>query len=237
MNSYGKGLSAPVNFAGLLREIDKIEGDYRIRFMTSHPKDASRELFEAMAQSRHIPHHIHLPFQSGNDRVLKEMNRKYTREKYLSLIRAARELMPDITFTSDVIIGFPGETYEEFQDTLSLIEEVEFVNLFTFIYSPRKGTKAAGMPDPVPHGEKTKWFAELLRVQEGIASRNCQKLVGTRQRVLVEHMNEKTGLLQGRTLGSLTVDFPGDGGLVGEFTEVEVTEARGWALRGVKANG
>jgi tRNA-2-methylthio-N6-dimethylallyladenosine synthase len=236
VNSYGKGLSAPVNFAGLLREIDKIEGDYRIRFMTSHPKDASRELFETMAQSRHIPHHIHLPFQSGNDRVLKEMNRKYTREKYLSLIRAARELMPDITFTSDVIIGFPGETYEEFQDTLSLIEEVEFVNLFTFIYSPRKGTKAAGMPDPVPHGEKTKWFAELLRVQEGIASRNCQKLVGTRQRVLVEHMNEKTGLLQGRTPGSLTVDFPGGPEKIGAFTEVQVTEAKGPALRGVEIN-
>lgn len=237
VNSYGKGLSGQANFAGLLREIDKIEGDYRIRFMTSHPKDASEELFEVMAQSRHIPHHIHLPFQSGNDRVLKEMNRKYTREKYLSLIRTARKLMPDITFTSDVIVGFPGETYEEFRDTLSLIEEVGFVNLFTFIYSPRKGTKAAGMPDPVSHEEKTRWFAELLRVQEGIAGRNCQKLVGTKQRVLVESVHEKNGLLQGRTLGSLTVDFPGGRGLLGEFAQVEVTEARGWALRGKLLEG
>ncbi len=237
VNSYGKGLEGGVDFAGLLREIDKIDGDYRIRFMTSHPKDASEELFRAMAESRHIPHHIHLPFQSGNDRVLREMNRKYDREKYLSLIRTARALMPDITFTSDVIVGFPGETYEEFQDTLSLVEEVGFVNLFTFIYSPRKGTKAADMPDPVPHEEKTRWFAELLQVQESIAARNCQKLVGTRQRVLVESRNEKNGLLQGRTLGSLTVDFPGDSGLVGQFAQVEVTEARGWALRGVRIDG
>ena len=234
VNSYGKGLPSPTNFAGLLRELDKIPGDSRLRFMTSHPKDASEELFQVMAESRHIPHHIHLPFQSGNDRVLSEMNRRYTREKYLSLIRAARRLMPDITFTSDVIVGFPGETYQEFQDTLSLIREVEFVNLFTFIYSPRAGTKAAGMPDPISHKEKTEWFAELLRVQEEIAARNCQKLVGSRQRVLVESQNEKTGLLQGRTPGSLTVDFPGGPEKVGGFAQVEVTEARGWALRGVE---
>lgn len=232
VNSYGKGLERPVDFARLLREIDKIDGDYRILFMTSHPKDASEELFRAMAESRHIPHHIHLPFQSGNDRVLGAMNRRYTREKYLSLIRTARRLMPDITFTSDVIVGFPGETYEEFQDTLSLVREVGFVNLFTFIYSPRVGTKAASMPDPVSHEEKTRWFAELLRVQEGIAAQGCQKLVGSTQRVLVESVNGKNGLLQGRTLGSLTVDFPGPAERVGEFAQVEVTEAKGWTLRG-----
>ncbi len=237
VNSYGKGLDRSANFAGLLRELDKIEGDYRIRFMTSHPKDASEELFQVMAESRHIPHHIHLPFQSGNDRILGEMNRRYTREKYLSLIRTARALMPDVTFTSDVIVGFPGETYEEFRDTLSLVEEVGFVNLFTFIYSPRVGTKAASMPDPVSHEEKTRWFAELLRVQEGIAAANCQKLVGTRQRVLVENQNRKNGLLQGRTLGSLVVDFPGGPGQVGQFADVEVTEARGWSLRGVETEG
>jgi len=232
VNSYGKGLTGCVNFAELLRELDKIEGDYRIRFMTSHPKDASEEMFQVMAGSRHIPHHIHLPFQSGNDRVLREMNRKYTREKYLSLIRTARRLMPDITFTSDVIVGFPGETYEEFGDTLSLVQEVEFSNLFTFIYSPRVGTKAASMPDPVPHEEKTRWFAELLRVQEEIAARNCKALVGSRQRVLVEGRSEKNGLLQGRTLSSLVVDFPGGCEKVGQFAEVEVTGAKGWALRG-----
>ena len=131
-----------------------------------------------------------------------------------------------------MIVGFPGETYAEFQETVSLIQEVEFVNLFTFIYSPRPGTKAAGMPDPVSHEEKTRWFAELLNAQEEIAIRNCRSLVGSTQRVLVEDKDGKTGLLSGRTAGSLTVLFPGGDGLVGEFAQVEVTEARGWSLRG-----
>ena len=232
VNSYGKGLAQPVNFAELLRQLDAIEGDYRLRFMTSHPKDASKELFDVMAASKHIPHHIHLPFQSGNDRVLGEMNRRYDRTKYLSLIAYARKVMPDITFTSDVIVGFPGESYEEFLDTVSLIRQVEFVNLFTFIYSPRPGTKAASMPDPVSHEEKTRWFAELLKVQEEIASQNCRKLAGSVQQVLVENKDEKSGLLSGRTAGSLTVLFPGGEELVGQFAQVEVTEARGWNLRG-----
>ena len=239
VNSYGKGLEESAGFPHLLQRLDGIEGRYRLRFMTSHPKDASKELFDVMAKSRHIPHHIHLPFQSGNDRVLREMNRRYDREKYLSLIRYAREVMPDITFTSDVIVGFPGETYEEFQDTLSLIKKVGFVNLFTFIYSPRPGTRAAEMPDPVTHQEKTKWFAELLKVQEEIAAENSQKLVETVQEVLVEGRDEKTGLLSGRTAGSLVVLFPGGEEKIGSFTQVKVTEARGFSLRGREtgANG
>lgn len=233
VNSYGKGLDEPVNFAQLLKRLDSIEGDYRIRFMTSHPKDASPELFDVMAESRHIPHFIHLPFQSGNDRVLREMNRRYDREKYLSLIRYARKVMPDVSFTSDVIVGFPGETYEEFQDTLSLIEEVEFTNLFTFIYSPRVGTKAASMPDPVSHEEKTKWFAELLRVQEQIAARRGQSMIGTTERVLIEGREEKSGLLSGRTAGSLVVLFPGEDSRIGTFETVKITEARGLQLKGL----
>lgn len=233
VNSYGKGLSEPTNFAELLRRLDGIEGDYRIRFMTSHPKDASKKMFDVMAESRHIPHCIHLPFQSGNDRVLKEMNRRYNREQYLSLIRYARGIMPDISFTSDVIVGFPGETYEEFQDTLSLIEEVEFTNLFTFIYSPRKGTKAASMPDPVSHKEKTEWFAELLRVQEEIAARRGQTMIGQQERVLVEGLDEKTGLLSGRTAGGLIVLFPGEKELVGQYAMTEIREAKGLQLKGV----
>lgn len=233
VNSYGKGLDEPVNFAQLLKRLDSIEGDYRIRFMTSHPKDASPELFDVMAESRHIPHFIHLPFQSGNDRVLREMNRRYDREKYLSLIRYARKVMPDVSFTSDVIVGFPGETYEEFQDTLSLIEEVEFTNLFTFIYSPRVGTKAASMPDPVSHEEKTRWFAELLRVQEQIAARRGQSMIGTTERVLIEGREEKSGLLSGRTAGSLVVLFPGEDSRIGTFETVEITEARGLQLKGL----
>ena len=232
VNSYGKGLEEPVNFAELLRRIDAIPGDYRIRFMTSHPKDASRELFDVMAQSQHIPHYIHLPFQSGNDRVLKEMNRRYTREQYLELIRYARSVMPDVSFTSDVIVGFPGETYEEFQDTLSLIREVEFTSLFTFIYSPREGTRAATMPDPVSHQEKTEWFGELLKVQEEIAARRSAAMVGQTHRVLVEERNEKSGLLSGRTASSVVIDFPGGEELVGQYTDVKVTAARSWMLSG-----
>lgn len=232
VNSYGKGLEQPITFAELLSQIDAIDGDYRIRFMTSHPKDASKELFDVMAKSRHIPHFIHLPFQSGNDRVLKEMNRKYDREKYLSLIRYARSVMPDISFTSDVIVGFPGETYEEFCDTVSLIREVRFTNLFTFIYSPRNGTRAAKMDDPVSHKEKTEWFAELLKAQEEVAAPIGQAMIGKHLRVLVEERDEKTSLLSGRTEGGLVVLFAGDDSLCGEFAQVEVTDAKGLNLKG-----
>lgn len=239
VNSYGKNLPVqegepPVNFAGLLRQLDELEGDFRLRFMTSHPKDASEELFDVMAGSRHIPHYIHLPFQSGSNRVLSEMNRRYDREKYLSLIRYARKAMPDISFTSDVIVGFPGETYKEFQETLSLVREVGFTNLFTFIYSPREGTKAAKMEDPVSHEEKTKWFAELLKVQEECASEICKKMVGQTLRVLVEDRSEKSGLLSGRTASSHIVEFAGSDELVGQFAEVQVTKAKSFVLYGEK---
>ena len=232
VNSYGKGLEEDINFAKLLKRLDAIEGDYRIRFMTSHPKDASKELFDTIAASKHICHHIHLPFQSGNDRVLKEMNRRYDRAKYLSLIEYAKSIMPDLSLTSDIIVGFPGETYEEFCDTLSLIEEVKFTSLFTFIFSSRHGTKAETMPDPVPYEEKSKWFTELLKVQERIAAERCASMVGNEERVLVEEINEKTGLLSGRTESSIIVEFPGDASLVGEYTDVVITEARNWILRG-----
>ena len=158
VNSYGKDLETPVPFAQLLREINAIPGDFRIRFMTSHPKDCTRELLDAMADCEKVAKHLHLPVQSGNDRVLKEMNRRYTREQYLELIRYARQVMPELSLTSDVIVGFPGETYEAFQDTLSLVEEVGFTSLFTFIFSPREGTPAAKMPDPVSREEKGRWF-------------------------------------------------------------------------------
>ena len=232
VNSYGKGLENPISFAELLRRLDAVEGDYRIRFMTSHPKDATREMIDVIAGSRHISHHLHLPFQSGNDRVLKEMNRKYDRAKYLELISYCKEKIPDVSLTSDIIVGFPGETYEEFRDTVSLIEEVEFTSLFTFIYSPRVGTVAAKMPDPIPYEEKSRWFSELLQVQEEIAARRCAGMVGNEERVLVEEVNPKTGLLAGRTDGSIIVEFPGDLSLIGQFVTVRVTAARNWILRG-----
>lgn len=232
VNSYGKGLEEDINFAGLLRRLDSIEGDYRIRFMTSHPKDATPELYDVMAQSRHIPHFIHLPFQSGCDRVLKAMNRHYDRAKYLSLVRYARRVMPDISFTSDVIVGFPGETYEEFRDTLSLIEEVGYTSLFTFIFSSRDGTPAARMPDPVPYQEKTAWFQELLALQEKISAERCRQMLGRTERVLVECRGEKSGLLAGRTAGNMMVDFAGDDSLIGEFADVTITEAKHYVLKG-----
>ncbi len=234
VNSYGKGLPEKVNFAELLRRIDAIDGDYRLRFMTSHPKDATHELFDTIAESRHICHHMHLPCQCGNTRVLKEMNRRYSREDYLKLIEYAKEKMPDLSLTSDIIVGFPGETYEEFRDTLSLIEQVEFTSLFTFIFSSRPGTKAAEMEDPVSYKEKTEWFSELLKTQEAIAAKRCAEMVGNTERVLVEERNEKNGLLCGRTESSIIVEFPGEDELIGEFCNVKVTQARNWILRGEK---
>lgn len=236
VNSYGKTLSQPISFSELLRRIDAIDGDYRLRFMTSHPKDATHELMDTMAGSRHIAHHLHLPFQSGNDRILREMNRHYDREKYLSLVRYAKEKMPDLSLTSDVIVGFPGETYEEFCDTLSLIREVGFTSLFTFIYSPRKGTRAAQMPDPVSHEEKARWMGQLLKTQEEIAAARCASMVGQTVRVLVEERNEKNGLLSGRTEGSVIVEFPGEDALLGQFCAVTITQARNWMLRGQPAD-
>lgn len=232
VNSYGKELTPKVNFAELLRRLDEIEGDYQIRFMTSHPKDATYELFDTIAASKHLCHHIHLPFQSGNDRVLKEMNRSYTREKYMDLVAYAKKKIPDLSLTTDIIVGFPGETYEEFLDTVSLVKEVEFTSLYTFIYSPRVGTRAAKMPDPVPDKEKSRWFQELLQVQEDIAAARTASVVGKVQRVLVEERNPKSGKLAGRNEGNVMVEFEGDDELIGTFQPVRITLARNWILNG-----
>lgn len=234
VNSYGKNLEPKVTFAQLLRMINDIDGDFRIRFMTSHPKDCTRELLETMAQCDKVAKHLHLPFQSGNDRVLKAMNRNYTREKYLSLIRYAKELMGDaLSITSDIIVGFPGETYEEFQDTLSLIEEVRFTSLFTFIYSPRNGTSAARMPDPVPAEEKGRWLRELLAVQEKISAENMKKYAGKTFKCFV-YGKGKLGehSLEARTDGNLIVEFDGDESLIGSFKNITVTEPLTYVLKG-----
>lgn len=232
VNSYGKTLEHPISFSELLRRLDVIPGDHRLRFMTSHPKDATKELIDTMAESEHICHSLHLPFQSGNDRVLKEMNRKYTRERYLELIQYAREKMPDISFSSDIIVGFPGETYEEFLDTVSLVKEVGFTSLFTFIYSPRVGTRAAKMEDPVSEQEKSRWFTELLQAQEATADKLAPTIIGTTQRVLVEEVSEKRGVLCGKTEGNLNCDFEGSESLVGQFVDVKITDSRNWVLKG-----
>lgn len=232
VNSYGKGLDPRPTFAQLIGEIDKIPGDYWLRFMTSHPKDCTRELIDTIAESEHISLHLHLPFQSGSDRVLKAMNRHYDRAKYLDIVNYAKERIPDVSLTSDVIVGFPGETYEDFQETLSLIREVGFTSLFTFIFSPRTGTPAAKMDDPVSDEEKGKWFRELLAVQEEIAAERCASMVGSVQKVLVEEKAKKEGRLCGRTSGNIIVEFDGDDSLIGDFHNVRITQARNWILTG-----
>ncbi len=232
VNSYGKGLGEDISFAKLIGEIDKIPGDYWLRFMTSHPKDCSRELIDTMANSQHISKHLHLPFQSGSDRILKKMNRHYDRKKYIEIINYAKEKIPDISITSDIIVGFPGETYEDFKETLSLIREVKFTSLFTFIYSPRLGTPAAKMDDPISAEEKSKWFQELLTVQEEIAAERCSSMVGKKEKILVESLNQKNGKLQCRNSGNIIVECDGDESLIGTFQTAEITQARNWILRG-----
>lgn len=232
VNSYGKGLDEKITFSELLRKIDEIPGDYILRFMTSHPKDCTEELIDTIANSKHISKHLHLPCQSGSSKILKAMNRRYTREKYLGIIDYAKKTIPDVSLTSDIIVGFPGETYEDFCETLSLIKEVGFTSLFTFIYSRRPGTPAATMPDVATEEEKGKWFTELLKTQEEIAAKRCKAMVGTTERVLVEEINEKNGLLSARTSGNIIVEAKGDESLIGTFADVKITEARNWILRG-----
>ena len=237
VNSYGKTLENPVSFAQLISEIDAIDGDYWLRFMTSHPKDCSKELIDAIADSKHISKHLHLPFQSGSDRVLKAMNRHYDRKRYLDIINYAKEKIDGLSLTSDIIVGFPGETYEDFKQTLSLIREVEFTSLFTFIFSPRKGTPAEKMEDPISAEEKSKWFRELLDVQEEIAAKRCSSMVGKTEKVLIESVKEKTGELNGRTSGNIIVELDGDQSLIGTFQDVKITRARNWILKGKIENG
>ncbi len=232
VNSYGKTLENPVSFAQLISEIDNIDGDYWLRFMTSHPKDCSKELIDTIAQSKHISKHLHLPFQSGSDRILKAMNRHYDRKKYLDIISYAKEKIENVSLTSDIIVGFPGETYEDFKETLSLIREVEFTSLFTFIFSPRAGTPAEKMDDPISAEEKSKWFQELLDVQEEIAAKRCSSMVGKTEKVLIESVKEKTGELNARTSGNIIVELNGDKDLIGTFQKAKITSARNWILKG-----
>lgn len=228
VNSYDGGIS----FAQLLRKCNEVEGDFVIRFMTSHPKDCSEELLKAMAECEKVEKHLHLPVQSGSSRVLKAMNRNYTREKYLELVEKAKQLMPDLTLTSDIIVGFPSETYEEVKETISLIEKVRYQSLFTFIYSKRKGTPAAEMPDDVSAEEKGKRFRELLSVQEKISEEICKEQVGKTYRVLVEEPSRVEGNLYARTLNNFIVEFEGEKDLIGKFVEVEITSGDTWIIKG-----
>ena len=231
VNSYGNDFGEKNLFAKLLREINDIPGDFLIRFMTSHPKDCSYELLDTMAECEKVERHIHLPFQSGNDRVLKAMNRHYDRAHYEELVRYAKKVMPDISVTSDVIVGFPGETREEFLDTVSLIRELEFSSLYVFIYSPREGTKAALMPDPIDAKTKSQWFSELSGAQEEVAAQRSKHMKDKVYRVLAEGRN-KAGRISGRTSGNIMIEFDGPDELIGTFCNVRVTEPLTWILKG-----
>lgn len=232
VNSYGKGLDENVKFPQLLKSVAELPGDFWVRFMTSHPKDATKELFDVMASSKKICNHIHLPFQSGSNRILKEMNRKYTREHYLEIVDYARKKIPDISITTDIIVGFPGETYDDFLETESLVKEVGFTALFTFIYSRREGTRAAKLPDPVSHEEKTKWFAQLLETQKEMSLKYCDSMLGKHERVLVEKKANADGFLSARTQGNVVVELQGENELVGKFLDVEIVGYKNWTLKG-----
>ena len=233
VNSYGKDLDIDYDFADLLREIDKIEGDYLIRFMSSQPKDATEKLFDAMAECKHVAKQLHLPVQSGCDRVLRAMNRPYNKEKYLQLINYARKVMPELVLTSDVIIGFPGETEAEAMETVELVRQVEFDALFTFIFSPRPGTPAAKMDDPVPRGEKQVWFDRLCDAQNEISARLHAQYVGKTVRALVDgETDDARWPLSARTAGGRLVHLTGDKSALGTYRDVKITDSNTWALFG-----
>ncbi len=220
VNSYNGGIT----FAQLLRRINDIPGDFRIRFMTSHPKDCSEELLKAMADCDKVAKHLHLPVQSGSDRILKEMNRKYTSSEYLALVEKAKQLIPDISFTSDIIVGFPGETYDDFKATLELIKKVRYDSLFTFIFSPREGTPAAGMEDVVSREEKGRWFEELLAEQDIIAKELAAEMVGREYTVLCTEAGRTEGFMAGQTSSNQIIEFPGDNQMIGKFHNVKVNK-------------
>ncbi len=230
VNSYGKGTDT--DFADLVRELDKIEGDWWLTFMTSHPKDASRKLIDVMAESRHVAHRFHLPLQSGNDRVLRAMNRHYDMEKYTDTVRYMRERMPDIVLTSDIIVGFPGETREEFEDTLTALCEIRFDMLYSFIYSPRKGTPAAEY-EQVPDDTKSARFNRLLETQNAIAAEKNAPAMGTTLRILCDGASKSDPDVQsGRTEGGKIVFFMSDTDMAGQFARVRITKTEPFALWG-----
>ena len=234
VNSYGKDLGTGYDFADLLTALDEIPGDYLIRFMSSQPKDASFKLFDTMARCSHVAKQLHLPVQSGSDRVLRAMNRPYDKARYLELITYARKVMPELVLTSDVIVGFPGETEEEFEETISLIQSVHYDSLFTFIFSPRPGTPAAKMDDPTPKEEKNRRFDRLCAVQNAISEEIHNSYIGKTLRCLVDGKDKD--LLTARTEGGRLVRFPGCDDMIGTYQDITITAATTWSLSGKAAD-
>ncbi len=233
VNSYGKTLAEPVTFAALLKEVEQIEGLSRIRFMTSHPKDLSDELIEVMRDSQKICPHLHLPLQSGSSRILKAMNRRYTKEQYLSLTEKLRHEIPDLSLTTDIIVGFPGETEEDFEETLDVVRRVRFDSAFTFLYSKRTGTPAAVMENQIPEKTAKERFDRLLTLVQKIGAERSSRFAGQTLPVLVEHVNEQDPrLVTGRLANNLVVHFPGSEDLIGKIVQVYLKDCRGFYYLG-----
>lgn len=233
VNSYGKTLDEPITFAELLRRIEKIEGLKRIRFMTSHPKDLSDELIEVMASSEKICKHLHLPVQSGSTRILKKMNRRYTKESYLELAEKIKKAVPDISLTTDIIVGFPGETEEDFQETLDVVRKVRYDSAFTFIYSKRTRTPAAAMEDQIPADVVKDRFDRLLSEVQSIASEVCAVHEGKDMEVLVESLSDHdASMVTGRMSNNLLVHFKGTKEMIGTYVTVHLTECKGFYYLG-----
>ena len=229
VNSYGKTLEEPVTFAQLLKQVDQVPGIERVRFMTSHPKDLSDELIDVMASSRHVCGHLHLPVQSGSTRILEKMNRHYTKESYLDLVGRIRRAMPQIALTTDIIVGFPGETEEDFEETMDLVENVRYDNAFTFLYSVRTGTPAANMEGQVPEDVAKERFNRLLAKVQGIAAEKAEKLTGAKLPVLVESINRQDpSLVTGRLENNSIVHFPGTAGDIGQIVQVRLDTCKGF---------
>ena len=228
VNSYGKNLENPISFAKLLTMVEEVEGIERIRFMTSHPKDLSDELIQTMAESKKVCHHLHLPMQSGSSRILKIMNRRYDKEKYLELVNKIRKAVPDISLTTDIIVGFPGETEEDFQDTLDVVEKCDFDSAFTFIYSKRSGTPAAKMENQVPEDVVKDRFDRLLALVQEKGRKASSRFEGTVQEILVEEESKEKGIFTGRTEYNLLVHFPGCQDLIGKYVKVKLDTCKGF---------
>ena len=233
VNSYGNDLGGECSFPQLLRELNKIEGDFWIRFMSSHPKDASKELIDAIFDCEKVAKHLHLPVQSGSSAVLDRMNRRYTIEKYLCIVDEIRRRDDDFSLTTDIIVGFPNETDEEFCATLDVIKKVRYDNIYSFIYSKRSGTKAAEMPDSISDEEKGHRMRELLEVQREVSTEHYKRFIGRTMRVLVDGVSKKKdGWLTGKSSEFIIVEFEGDSSLIGQFADVEITDAMNWAVTG-----
>lgn len=232
VNSYGKKLDTPIGFSELLRRINGLDGDFRVRFMSPHPKDADKELIDTIIECEKICKHMHLPLQSGSDRILNEMNRRYTAEKYMETVSYARSRIPDFSFSTDIIVGFPNETREDFEETLKIVRQVKYDNIFSFIYSKRTGTKAALIEDKISDKEKSGRMRELLELQREVSSEHFKRFVGRTMNVLFESGTKNEGWYTGKSDEFIIVEAEADETVIGQMKKVKITKAFNWALQG-----